>query len=437
MAVLRRIKIGKFRNVVPGTEFELHPRLNVLLGKNGTGKTTLLQWLADVLSDNTDAWADEAYEVELEFESDSICATFKLQNTIEQPDRVFPIPGALEGTNIGSSRPPKSGQLTVELRLTTPEHAYEVHSTSRETSVQRDGQDLSRMPGGTIRGWHLVKRIIDCEGDLARRTMLMPLLGALRAASTLCRFDEALRFFQSIVADKGQDDRARIVFQFDWEFNVFWRSPQLIPEDLAIALDRVFHLDHKARTLEVTGKDFAVLETAATVFDHRAISLRAELLDSGAFGASGGGSADFFEFGRLSFIIERRDGSVFRHDRLSFGQKRMLAFLYYLALCPRLIIVDELVNGLHHEWIRRCMEEIGDRQGLLTSQNPLLLDYLTFDSADEMRRRFILCRSRQKEDGSEELVWRNPTPEEAESFYKAYQVAIQHVGEILIDKGLW
>jgi recombinational DNA repair ATPase RecF len=40
---LRRLKIEKFRNVVPGTELVFGDGMNVLLGRNGTGKTTLLQ----------------------------------------------------------------------------------------------------------------------------------------------------------------------------------------------------------------------------------------------------------------------------------------------------------------------------------------------------------------------------------------------------------
>jgi recombinational DNA repair ATPase RecF len=42
MVKLKRLKIGKYRNVKPGTELRFRDSLNVLLGRNGTGKTTLL-----------------------------------------------------------------------------------------------------------------------------------------------------------------------------------------------------------------------------------------------------------------------------------------------------------------------------------------------------------------------------------------------------------
>jgi hypothetical protein len=49
------------------------------------------------------------------------------------------------------------------------------------------------------------------------------------------------------------------------------------------------------------------------------------------------------------------------------------------------------VNGLHHRRIATSIEAIGQRQAFLTSQNPLLLDYIPIASADEVRRSFVLC----------------------------------------------
>jgi hypothetical protein len=132
----------------------------------------------------------------------------------------------------------------------------------------------------------------------------------------------------------------------------------------------------------------------------------------------------------------KRPGEEISHDLLSYGQKRLLAFFAHADASQDLIISDELVNGLHHEWIEACLKEIGDRQAFLTSQNPLLLDFLRFDSADEVRRTFILCERTNDEAGAQ-LIWRNPSEEEAESFFLAYQTGIQRVSDILLTKGLW
>jgi len=146
--------------------------------------------------------------------------------------------------------------------------------------------------------------------------------------------------------------------------------------------------------------------------------------------------SESIDFGNIWFDLTRRDRSVINHTVLSYGQKRLLSFYYYLACYPTCVVADELVNGMHHEWIEACLEDLGERQSFLTSQNPLLLDYLEFESAEEVLSSFVLCRSEVQGD-REILHWENMTPEDADGFFSAYQVGIQHVSEILRTRGLW
>ncbi len=148
------------------------------------------------------------------------------------------------------------------------------------------------------------------------------------------------------------------------------------------------------------------------------------------------GPGEQVEFGNIQFNFVRRDGSIINHSLLSYGQKRLLAFYYYLDSNPDCVVADELVNGMHHEWIEACLDDLGERQAFLTSQNPLLLDYLAFESAEDVRSSFVLCRTELHE-SREQMVWENMTAEDAEGFFKAYHVAIQHVSELLRTRGLW
>ena len=143
-----------------------------------------------------------------------------------------------------------------------------------------------------------------------------------------------------------------------------------------------------------------------------------------------------FRYGKFAFTFTLGDDSAINHDALSYGQKRLLSFLYHLDVNRDIIIVDELVNGLHYDWIEACIEEIGDRQAFLTSQNPLLLDFLHFESAEQARRSFILCR-REKRDDKTVTVWENLDEATAEAFFRAYQTRALQVSEILRTKGLW
>jgi hypothetical protein len=99
-------------------------------------------------------------------------------------------------------------------------------------------------------------------------------------------------------------------------------------------------------------------------------------------------------------------------------------------------VADELVNGLHHRWIRACIDALGQRQVFLTSQNPLLLDYLIFNTPEQVRSTFILCSwEGQKEQAR--MLWENMSQEAAEDFFDSYKVGFQQVGELLQAKGLW
>jgi hypothetical protein len=142
-------------------------------------------------------------------------------------------------------------------------------------------------------------------------------------------------------------------------------------------------------------------------------------------------------YGEPRFFFTARDGTGFTESALSFGQRRLLSFLYYAACNPDIVVADELVNGLHYEWAKLCLDTISDRQAFLSSQDPLLFDYLTFESVEQVEQSLILCTLDKSEDGKGQFVWRNVPREEAEAFFRSYENGLQHVSEILRAKGLW
>jgi hypothetical protein len=144
----------------------------------------------------------------------------------------------------------------------------------------------------------------------------------------------------------------------------------------------------------------------------------------------------WWSFGRAEFLFSRARGVVFNHNALSYGQKRLLAFLYYLDANPKFVVADELVNGMHHDWIRASVDEIGERQAFLTSQNPLLLDYLPLESVEQIHKSFVQCRT-EVVDGEPQIVWSNLATEDAAELFADYKVGIQPVGEILRARDLW
>lgn len=110
-----------------------------------------------------------------------------------------------------------------------------------------------------------------------------------------------------------------------------------------------------------------------------------------------------YTFADFRFRFVKADGTRLTHHELSYGQQRLLAFHFYAAMHPQVIVADELTNGLHHAMIDQC---------------------------------FILC-STERENGRERMVWRNMTAQESENFYRDYKVGISHVNDILRSWGLW
>ena len=150
------------------------------------------------------------------------------------------------------------------------------------------------------------------------------------------------------------------------------------------------------------------------------------------------GTTQIDTFKGITFRATLRDGTEFDHDRFSFGQKRLLTFLWYAASnVDGPIIADELANGLHHAWIDICMRTIGDRQAFLATQNPLIFDFLEFASADEARVSLVRCSTGETESGATQRRWNNLTTDEAERLFLAYEARFQHVSELLRVEGLW
>src|SRR5690606_12677028 len=92
MFKLKRLRIEQYRNVKPGTELRFDDGLNLILGQNASGKTTLLALLSAVCRSAFDGIADEDFVLEYELRSERFTVTARVAHRRAEPsdpDGVF------------------------------------------------------------------------------------------------------------------------------------------------------------------------------------------------------------------------------------------------------------------------------------------------------------------------------------------------------------
>jgi energy-coupling factor transporter ATP-binding protein EcfA2 len=409
MLKLRRLRVERFRSLTRDAELSFSDGVNVLLGQNGTGKTTLLELISMVVRSDFSTLAKEEFALEYELavpEGESIVVTVR-------NDRV-----AMEQV-----------QTPVELG------AREVFRSSAEVLGGADRRRLLRYdaelglfvegatptgPAGTLgpvdRNFLLffVARVPAFDDGLIHHL--------LRAGNAL-RLDESLDLFRRVTGtgDLAGDIR---ISRGQWSTNPY--APPLVPDSLVQQLRGSY--EPQKPDYSFTHSDLDFLATLKDRMGFSASELRVDVTEKR--------SPASVQLGNLVFRFWWEDGTFITHERLSYGQKRLVAFFYYLACNPDTVVADELVNGLHHRWITAAIEAIAQRQAFLTSQNPLLLDYVPVTSAAEVQRSFVLCRGEPR-DGRPGWIWENMSEDDAQELFSAYGVGVEHVSEILQSRGLW
>lgn len=416
MLKLKRLKILRYRNVLPGSELRFDDGLNLVLGVNASGKTTLLALLSAVCRSVFEGIKHEEFELEYELAS----ARFTIEVRVSHRE------GAMtEVERALSSRLPMDDRYNVRVIDS---------DLGSERSFSADTPPASgRSPVDLMGEQSLLFRLLLLSGE--RDTW--PLLDALRALENAFRFDESLDVF---TAATGRT----VVVASSATPSVWYATGRCKLDENSSAMNCGSFIP-RALVNEMSGmgatlremdqlmqredpRDFEWLPALARYLGVRNVVCEPRKVREDKKGG--------YTFQGFEFEVERSDGVTIHHDLLSYGQKRLLSFFYYLACNPAVVIADELVNGLHHRWIDACMKEIGPRQAFLTSQNPLLFDYAEFESVEQVERRFLVC-GLETVDGREMMVWRNMSRADAEVFYRAYEAGIEHVGDILITRGLW
>ncbi|MCU0695172.1 MAG: AAA family ATPase [Myxococcaceae bacterium] len=383
MKHLSEFEVRSFRNVRQ-TTLKFRPGINVVLGKNAAGKTTLLKLLADSI-------------------------------------RLFPAPQ----DELSTRHVLTDGTQTLRRETkATARKSFDRNRPLEFSTVDRFEAEFSEGNFSALVGDGVLE--IDGKPQPMMAPGDFPLSRLVRELRS--RSPELLMHFFSFQPDTRRLDESLDYLNELLAFSQTRKKGSPTESSMWLGLPASFQ-DFNIQNDSQVGPFFSApfLDRVAAVMGYQHAQCRVDV-DS----KTTGGTVET-RYYNLRFAFRAGQDS-FTHASLSYGEKRLLAFFAMSDACPDIVIADELVNGLHHDWIRACIEEIGKRQAFLTSQNPLLLDYMEFESVSDVQHGFVLC---ERSVGRGELVWRNPTEDEAREFFSAYETGIQTVSEILIAKGFW
>ncbi|MCP3100298.1 AAA family ATPase [Myxococcus sp. K15C18031901] len=427
---LTRLTVHHYRDIVPGTELTPGPSLNLVLGENGTGRTTLLELCSRVLASDFSGLIQEPFALEYTLDFPGM----KLRVYARNDSDTEPGPEAAErqGAALLPLRPSGPAPLLrprieLELRWSAPATHLVMRADDEGLDCKVDGERVwSRAMHWSLLDrsvWTLLfmtAQYIDAGvkerlKDLLRRTFLL----------APQRFDESLGMFERIGAIRYAMEAH--------DGDVFPLGLMALPSWMPAWLRERVEQETPSGALELRhdALETSFLARFVRLAGFEAGRFRVEVLEKQSF--ENGGRVGFGGFG---FHFTRRDGRTLTHEALGFGHKRLLSLLYYLDVNGDFALLDEPANGLHPRLVEACLGELGARQVFLASHHPLPLEHPAFDSEEALRAALVLCRL-ENHAGRERIRWSHPTRETTRALFAAHRQGTRPLGALLREHGLW
>ncbi|MFO0561191.1 MAG: AAA family ATPase [Polyangiales bacterium] len=382
--------------------------INVILGKNGVGKTTLLNLLSNVLRWDFSAWNQRSFDVEYQFELGKWFWHVRVKNVRDRElDR--------EG----------GAGYRAEVSLHARYEEFELRCESDRSGYRRVINGAERR-FESVGLWPLF--LFSAHMDDAWSNSVGVVRAPLAISPDTTRFDEGLDVFRSmlgwITAERPLEWRSD--GPAAWRGNralegELWRW--LLPEKLLAQPDAPVLVKH-----EQLGISQAFLEALDAVD---------VVANFGLPEVQHQGDTTTVSVSSFELRMVRANGDVLRHTSWSWGQQRLVAFALYLAMNKHFVVADELVNGMHHDWIALCRRELEHRQSFVTSQNPIFVDYVDLDSIEQIQRSFILCGVKETSSGRTARTWRNMSEREATELWDARSSNFESTSETMRTRGWW
>jgi energy-coupling factor transporter ATP-binding protein EcfA2 len=407
MVKLSRLQILRFRRVRAGTDLRFRNGLNLLLGRTGAGKTSLLDLISAVVTMDFSPLKDEELDLRFEalFDGDEISAHVAQVRSPESADAG-----------------PDGFVRSLELKLKPKGEAdnLKVQVRSRQMTIERVGgvlYDGAAAFDPTVRPG--MATLLDLVRQIASRQPLSQtrtLLAASRLGRAV-RHDEALGFLERLFVD--QPEIYVMPSEGTGPVALSFIAPEWILDGIAARLAA-----GEAPPYRIPAAEESSLPTVLASLGLESAAAVVELVEQAESGAR--------RFRLAGLELRRSNGALVELRHLPFGHRRLLSLFSYLAANPNLALIDEVTNGLDARALKLAVDQLGRRQSFLTVAQPLLFESVDFESGEDVRRALTLC-----EETEGELVWSELEEKPANAFYRSWKQGPTEFATMLRSKGLW
>jgi energy-coupling factor transporter ATP-binding protein EcfA2 len=395
---LRSLTIHRYEQFRDCPRVEFSPDDNLILGVNGSGKTSLLRLLAAVLRWNYDALLGHPFKVEFEQVLDvgtdppvSIKGRVQYQPDLRANQQQFP-----------GQRIERSKYEGFEAQFDVCDGKNQTFSIKVLDSLLRVMQENLSAKSRPVESW-----LADAVDDELRSTSEPFLHLRERAMTTFAvhetnvdfaqftehiHYDFQLGYIVGPAVLLGGFGPASSIKDRQW-FRLVYRiairaAEQDIRDDGRGVVDQLATL---AQTSQWTvdspdlGLDLHPL-LAALAADRIILRLKIEKVENVA-------GDQTLEGRGVEIRVGFPSGMKVVDSRLTFGQKRLIAIGLGALICGGSpLLVDEIDNGLHPVLVEKTLEFIRGRQTFIASHNKLVVDLLDYESPEDMRRTIHVCR---------------------------------------------